>query len=68
MAKHRGIAFLRPEVRPGTITGAQARGAAAIGALAVGAAAIGKLSVEELEIGKITVREGWPPGDGDGSP
>jgi hypothetical protein len=44
MARRRGIAFFRPEVRPGTLTGAQARGAVAIGALA----------------GRLKVREGLP--------
>jgi hypothetical protein len=55
MAMRRRIAFLRPEVRPGTLTGAQARGAVAIGRLSVN-----RLEVEELEIGRLTVREGLP--------
>ena len=46
MRKPRSIAIFRPEARPATITGAQARGAAAVGALAVG----------ELEIERLRVR------------
>ena len=60
MPRPRSIAVFRPELRPATMTGAQARGAVAIGALAVGVAAvggfaIGRLSIKRLAVGQATV-------------
>ena len=56
MAKLGSVAFFKPEVRPGTLTGAQLRGAAAIGALAVGAAAVGGFAIGRLSVGRLAVR------------
>jgi hypothetical protein len=50
-----GFATFRPEARPATITGMQARGAAAIGALAVGAAAVGGFAIGRLSVGRLSV-------------
>jgi hypothetical protein len=50
-----GIAFFRPEARPATLTGAQARGAVAIGALAVGAAAVGGFAIGRLSVGRLAI-------------
>ena len=55
MSSRRGIAFFRPEARPATATGMQARGAAAVGALAVGAAAIGGFAIGRLSVGRLAI-------------
>lgn len=51
----RSIAKFGPELRAGTMTGAQARGAVAVGALALGAAAVGGFAIGRLSIGRLAV-------------
>ena len=55
MAQRRGIAFFRPEARPATIAGVQARGAVAVGALALGAAAVGGFAIGRLSVGRLAI-------------
>jgi hypothetical protein len=49
------FATFRPEARPATMTGMQARAAVGIGALAVGAAAIGGFAIGRLSVGRLSI-------------
>jgi hypothetical protein len=56
MARLPQVALFKPELRPATMTGAQARGAVALGALAVGAAAVGGFAIGRLSVGRLAIR------------